>query len=76
MMKTRPRFRTCMCENGDWLDNSECGKLFEIAIKCPFIPPEDPRCSEFLDILLDDLFHLILRFTHFIPNLECVPTIE
>lgn len=46
-MKTRPRFRTCMCENGDWLDNSECGKLFEIAIKCPFIPPEDPRCSKF-----------------------------
>ncbi|KAL5258625.1 hypothetical protein ACHWQZ_G009189 [Mnemiopsis leidyi] len=46
VMKTRPRFRTCMCENGDWLDNSECGKLFEIAIKCPFIPPEDPRCRD------------------------------
>ena len=65
-----------MCENGDWLDNSECGKLFEIAIKCPFIPPEDPRCSKFLrDLQLDYLFQIqgkkfldLLIRNDFIPN--------
>ncbi|XP_063679209.1 A disintegrin and metalloproteinase with thrombospondin motifs adt-1-like isoform X2 [Bolinopsis microptera] len=44
VMKTRPRFRMCLCENGLMLDNRECGKLFEIAVKCPFIPPDDPKC--------------------------------
>lgn len=64
VMKARPRFRMCMCENGVQLSSEECGKPFEIAVKCPFIPPEDPRCREWSTCL--NVFSITIGYQPFI----------